>query len=151
MSARRPQPVARFVAGHHLLQQATRLAHWTRAARACLPGAGLHVVGVDLDDLVLVTDSGPWATRLRYEQKPFLECFRRHTGLAVQRLRVRVRPGPTPAPATVSTAGTLPPLSADNARLLLATADGLADDRLATALKRLARHGQSEDQRPAAQ
>ncbi|HXQ63318.1 MAG TPA: DciA family protein [Steroidobacteraceae bacterium] len=61
--------------------------------------AATHVWGASLDDegvLTLVTDSGGWATRLRYQLPELAPRVAAALGKGVARTVVRVRPRPRP-------------------------------------------------------
>lgn len=112
---------------------------------AALPeNAATHVRVADYADgrLVLMVDSGTWATRLRYQQRAIDQSLARRLRYPVERLDVRVRPLPdnaSPAPA--------PRHLSDQARRTIADCSRWVEDNpeLAAALDRLAaagdRHG----------
>lgn len=99
------------------------------------PEMTAHLVGVSWDGarLVVFTDSGAWATRLRYKTPQLEKAAQAHTGRDV-RLSFRILPGsgaPRVAPRR--------PLSPAVCSVLESAARTIRDSELAGALRRLAR------------
>lgn len=97
-----------------------------------------HCLSVQSKDgqLLIYADSSAWASRLRFFTRD-LTVRLREAGLTVKKITVRVllanpeRPKPSRCARQ---------LSADNAALLAAVAEGINDTELANALRRLSRH-----------
>lgn len=128
----------------HLLRQARIFASMTDSVRKCLAAESARhcwVGGVHDQTLVVVTDHSGHAMRIHYLQREILDCINSNFGsqlpAPLTRLRLKVRA--MPAPAVKSAAR--PSLSADNARQLLSTANGIPDPGVKAALKQLARRG----------
>lgn len=86
--------------------------------------------------LLLIADSGVWATRLRYQQDAIRRAMARRLRFEVKEVAVRVRPPAHPAPAEPMQPRVLSPA----ARQLLAASAGHVDNpALARALARLSR------------
>lgn len=89
--------------------------------------------------LVIVTDGGLWATRLRYQQQEILKLLNGEFRLDLRRMRIRIVPprqGPRPPSGG-------PKLSPRNAEIIEAAADGISDPGLSHALRRLARRAKT--------
>lgn len=96
------------------------------------------------DTLVLNTDTSAWAARLRFSAPDLLEQLRRHRPLAsLRRIHFRVGKQAFASPNDPGANGTRPvkPLRelSDSARTLIGQlADGVRDEEIRAALKRLA-------------
>jgi len=87
--------------------------------------------------LVIETDSAVWATQLRYSSPDLLERLRKipeFYGLCS--IHCYIRPAVSVADAEVHSSMSLSP---ENAELIAATASGIEDKALSSALQRLAR------------
>jgi len=86
--------------------------------------------------LILFMDSPTWASRLRYYSRDLKSLLLRD-GMRVERVSVRVMISNAPLrhkkPAVKR-------LSSDNASLIRQTAEGIGDEDLSAALRRLGRH-----------
>lgn len=107
-------------------------------ARERLPAeARAHCIAASIAEnrLILTLDSPPWATRVRYQAKAIAAAM----GLTV--IKVRTRPKPQSG-ATTRRRPRAPRIQPSQSTIanLLATAEGIKDDRLRQALGRLARH-----------
>ena len=109
------------------------------------PSAALHVgvAGYQQGELVLVVDSGSWATRLRYQQEILRRALAQSMRLDLDRLRIRVRP---PVPVSQAAPVINRRLSAGSRQHLIATAKHIEDANLAQALTRLARSGNAPEE-----
>jgi hypothetical protein len=109
-----------------------------RRVRRALPGdLAPHCVAAELDGpaLRLLADSGSWATRLRYLARDLRESLRAED-LIVSAVEVRVLP---PDARTERAAERAPVRSKSAATCLEQAADGIEDDALRAALRRLGR------------
>jgi hypothetical protein len=87
--------------------------------------------------LVLIVSDGQWATRLRYREKRLLKQLGELAEFSgLQRISLKVRP-PVSAPQAAARQVSL---SADAARSIQASAEGISDPQLRAALERLASH-----------
>ncbi|SEP60517.1 hypothetical protein SAMN05421693_1027 [Ectothiorhodospira magna] len=123
-----------------LLQQAALLERLTRDIKTLLPpGPREHcwVSGIQAGVVTLVTDSGVWATPLRYRQRDILARLQREHGIQARTIRIRVRPAVTP-PATTSRLQPPEPLTTKARQALLGAANTVTDPELGQVLRRLA-------------
>ncbi len=86
--------------------------------------------------LILFVDSPAWASRLRYYSRNLKSLLLRE-GMRVERVSIRVIIGDTPLQQKRPAAKRL---SSDNASLIRQTAEGIGDEDLSAALRRLGRH-----------
>lgn len=135
-----------FVQGSDVLDRlrlgARQVAILTRDIRAAVPTEfAPHVVGCvpRKDVVVILVDAAAWATQLRYLQQELLATCRRVLGGHIRQIRFKILP-PEPVEEKPSAAE----LSFATRHLLQSTADGIADDELAKALRLLARE-ENED------
>ncbi|MEJ1383718.1 MAG: DciA family protein [Candidatus Sedimenticola sp. (ex Thyasira tokunagai)] len=98
-----------------------------------------HCVGAvkSASRLLIYVDSSAWAGRLRFISRE-LTTKLNESGLRVERITVRVMLSPKPRRQTENRR--LRQLSADNASLIIETAEAIDDPELQAAMKRLARH-----------
>lgn len=131
-----------------LQRRARDLASATDALDALL-GTALagrcRVARLDADEVVLVTSSSAWATRLRFMAPGLCAHFARHLGRArAPRLVVRIDP-----PRALPLEHHRQPISPRSAALLESVAAASDDPRLGAALRRLAaRQGGPERSQP---
>ena len=125
----------RAIFGH-----AQRLGHLQRLLESQLQPAArehCHVASWREGNLLLIVTDGHWATRLRYQHKRLLRQLMAFDEFAnLTRIQFKVQP-PTVHPGT---AGHTLDLSTNAAETIQATADGIRDPALRTALERLAAH-----------
>ena len=86
--------------------------------------------------LILFADSPAWASRLRYYSRDLKSLLLRE-GMRVERVSIRVMISDTPLQQKKPAAKRL---SSDNASLIRQTAEGIGDEDLSAALRRLGRH-----------
>jgi hypothetical protein len=92
-------------------------------------------------NLVLIVSDGQWATRLRYREKRLLKQLGELAEFSgLRRISFKVRP-PVMAPQS---SGHQPSLSADAAKSIQASAEGISDPQLRAALERLASHAKPD-------
>lgn len=94
---------------------------------------------LETDAWIIQADSSAWATRLRYSLPRLRRRLAEQLNTNVPTLRVRVKPAdsappPPPPPRRLR-------MSHEAADLIEGTAKSMSDQRLAAALKRLAKHG----------
>ena len=136
---RQPKPLDDLLSGAGVTERAQRLARAEAALRAALPAAAApHVRLANLRGgcAILHADSAAWAERLRYLRATILEAL----GEGVADLKIRVVT-PEPEPPRRSTPRKPPPEVAG--RTLEQIADH-CEPRLASSLRRLARHARTE-------
>jgi hypothetical protein len=86
--------------------------------------------------LILMTDSPAWATRLRYQVPALLAGLRRRApALGLREILVKVSPFTQPVEAATAPG---PAMSAGSAALLQDVANGIGDPRIRAAMLRLA-------------
>jgi len=97
--------------------------------------------GIEGNELVLIADSGTWATQLRYQQQQILKQLNADLGLNLRRLRVRIAPR-----ASTRERRQVPPrqISPGAARTLKEAARSMPDRALGEILLRLARKGEQQ-------
>ncbi|WP_412852353.1 DciA family protein [Ectothiorhodospira shaposhnikovii] len=123
-----------------LLHRARELENLTQSVRDLLPpGPREHcwVGGLEAGALILVTDTGAWASQLRYLQREILKQVKAHHGLQAKSVRIRVRPA-MGSVRSESRARQLDPLSPRARSALLGAARAVDDPELSQALRRLA-------------
>jgi hypothetical protein len=136
---RQPKPLDDLLPGDGVTDRAQRLARADRTLRAALPEAAApHVRLANLRGgcAILHADSAAWAERLRYLRSTILEAL----GEGVADLQIRVVT-PEAEPTRRTTPRQPPPEVAG--RTLKQLADH-CEPRLASALRRLARHARTE-------
>lgn len=102
---------------------------------------GWRLGRVDAEVLVVVVDSPGRASRLRFAQSALLRATQQALGLRPRAVRIKVV-----APPAVPRKTAPPRLSSETGRLLESAASGMADERLARSLRRLARHAGKHEQ-----
>jgi hypothetical protein len=122
---------------------ALQLATLTRRIRAALPGEfASHIVGCAPktagtpggDTLVVLVDSAAWASQLRYVQHDILSACRTALNDRIRNVQFKILPPEAPPPPSRTVT-----LSDTTRHLLQRSADGIADEALANALRRLGR------------
>jgi hypothetical protein len=142
--ARGPNTLARVLRSsgivHNLLSQAQDLRLLlTRVRKHLPPPLDGHCLAalVKKRQLILFVDSPAWASRLRYYSRDLKSQLLRE-GMRVERISIRVMINDTPVQHKKPAAAKR--LSPDNASLIRQTAEGISDEDLSAALKRLGRH-----------
>lgn len=87
--------------------------------------------------LVVLVESAAWATRLRYQSAAISRQFEEKTGLLIDRIELRVRTRTVQSRPVVFNRT----LSENARRNLRDSAEGISDERLAEAIRRLAAAG----------
>ncbi len=109
-----------------------------RAIEALLPlefSGRVRVGNLTSKHLILFVESPEWSARLRFHLGDLRQRLAREHGLELAQIGVRVLPPERPQPAPGR-----PRLGDEAARALEGTAAGIGDEKLAAALRRLARH-----------
>lgn len=123
-----------------LRRQAQQLQGVLSALKSTLPEdcqPHLQVGGIRDNQLVILTDSAVWQTRLRLYSHSMLESVHQHTELRLSRLIIKVSP-PRRSPPQVEQPKRL--LSHNSADIIEKTAQGINDPELRNALEKLAKH-----------
>ena len=128
-------------------QHTKQLAQIDQLLKSVLPTAGhIHIQVANIADreLVVITDSPAWSTRLRLYTQDMLYMLEQHTDFGITSIRIRLlknrwRNNLSPA------ATKPPPLSKDSAKLIQQTADSITDPELKHSLTQLAKR-QNPDQ-----
>ena len=116
---------------------ARTLATLTEDIRSRLPAhLAAHVQGCAprADGVVILADSAAWASQLRYAQGEILQACRQRLGDQIRQVRFKIVPAEAPAEKPPK-----PELSPQSRQLLRQAADGVADEKLAEALRKLGR------------
>lgn len=124
-----------------LLRQVTFLQEIQSTLEAAWPpeAAGhVRVAACDNGYLLLIVDSGVWATRLRYQHEAISRILAQRLRIGVTDIQVRVRPTAYQPQAGYSATRAISP---GNRRLLAESARHIDDPKLAAALSRLATSG----------
>jgi len=120
-------------------KKALELSRLSRAVKISLPNdCHDHMEIADIRDnqLIILTDSPVWQTRLRMYSQTILEALHQHAGIKLNRVTLRL----TPQKRVIEEK---PPvfrtLSEDSAKLIEQTANGVSDPDLQAALLQLSR------------
>jgi len=120
-------------------KKALELSRLSRAVKISLPtDCHEHMEIADIRDkqLIILTDSPVWQTRLRMYSQTILEALHQHAGIKLNRVTLRLSPKKRvieEKPAVYRT------LSENNAKLIEQTANCVSDPNLQAALLRLSR------------
>ena len=105
-----------------ILRKALELQKIGQAIKAALPldcHSHLDVVGIRENELILLTDSPVWQTRLRMFSQTILEALHQHAGITLTRIKIKL------APTKRAIEPVMPPkriLSEDSAKIINQTA-----------------------------
>ncbi len=133
-----------FVSHHinqQLFEQARLLAKLTRILRACLPKncqQHVAVAGIRDNQLILMTDSPVWVSRLRMYTHDMLNMLEQHG--AVQVSQIRIKQSPPNSLVKPQLKKRLRHLSERSSSTISQTAKSISDPDLQQALLNLARH-----------
>lgn len=122
-----------------LLSQAQDLQQLLTRVRKLLPvplEGHCRAVLLKKRQLILFVDSPAWASRMRYYSRDLKSLLRRN-GMRVERVSVRVLINDTPQNQKRGAAKRLSP---ENAALIRQTAEGIGDEGLSAALRKLGSH-----------
>jgi hypothetical protein len=143
MTSRKPVAIARLISETAggcaaLLHQSQRLLQLTRTVQEHLPeplNRHCTVANINHDNLVLLTDSPVWSSRLRFHAPALLRELERRHAVHLTKIQIRINPPEQGRPAPLSHK---PRMSATTAGLLRQVASTLDDPALGAALRRLA-------------
>lgn len=123
--------------GQHILKKALQLQRLDQAVKSALPidcREHIEIAGIRESQLIILTDSPVWQTRLRLYSQTMLEALHQQTGIKLTRVKLRLTPTTRIVPEK-------PPeqriLSNQSAKLIEQTANCVSDIKLQTALHRL--------------
>lgn len=120
-------------------QKALTLGKMNQAIKAALPTdchSHVEVAGISENQLIILTDSPVWQTRLRMLSQIMLETLYQQTGIKLSRVKLKLAPAKRsiivepPAPRS---------LSQHSGKLISQTADSISDDNLRMAMQRLSK------------
>jgi hypothetical protein len=124
-----------------LFERARQLAGLTRILRACLPEncrSHVAVAGIRDNQLILMTDSPVWVSRLRMYSQDMLAMLQQHSGLSLSQIRIKQSPpGSIAKPEPVKKSRHL---SEHSSAMIAQTAQGITDPDLQQALLNLAKN-----------
>lgn len=123
-----------------LRRQAQQLQSILTAIKSALPEdcqAHIEVGGIRDNQLVILTDSAVWQTRLRMYSQSMLESVHRHTDIHLSRLIIKLSPPRRARPQESQPRRLLTQKSAD---IIEKTAQSINDPELRKALEKLAKH-----------
>jgi len=122
-----------------ILRKALELQKMEQAIKASLPldcHAHLNIAGIRENELMLLTDSPVWQTRLRMFSQTILEALLQHTGITLTRGKIKLTPAKRliePPPPSKRT------LSKESAKMIDQTASCISDPTLRQAMLRLSK------------
>ncbi len=122
---------------HQIRSKALELKRLKHAIQASLPLDCHHhfqVAGVRDRQLIILTDSPVWQTRLRMYSQSMLEALEQHTGTRLNQVKIRLSPAVRQVEEPPAPPRTLSPQSG---RLIEQTASCISDERLQAALLKL--------------
>ena len=122
-----------------ILRKAQELQKIGQTIKATLPldcHSHLDVVGIRENELILLTDSPVWQTRLRMFSQTILDALQQHAGISLNRIKIKLAPQkraiePVKPPKRV--------LSKDSAKMIEQTAGCISDPALLQAMQRLSK------------
>ena len=121
--------------------KAQHLAKLTQILRACLPQncqQHVSVAGINDQQLILITDSPVWVSRLRMYTQNMLEMLEQHSNIKIS--QIRIKQSPPRVPRKQVPVKKLRHLSPDTAEKITQTAASISDPELQQALLKLARN-----------
>ena len=109
------------------------------AIKAALPldcHSHIDVAGMRDNQLIVVTDSPVWQTRLRMFTQPMLEALKQHTGIELTQIKLKLTPKKRyKAPESPKSRH----LSKNSAAIIHKTADCISDPELKQAMEKLSK------------
>lgn len=130
-----------------LLAQAKQLGQIDHAVKSALPASywpHIAVAGIHDQELLLITRSSAWSTRLRMHTNEILYMLEQHTSCKVNRVRIQQSRSAEFNKTSTQPGHKLRHLSEKSARLIRQTADNINDAQLKQALQQLAKKNTSE-------
>lgn len=128
-----------------LSMKAHELEKLTRMLRACLPqNCQQHVAVAGMRDqqLILLTDSPVWVSRLRMYSQQMLDMLAQHSDIRVS--QIRIKQTPSRMPLKKPQPKKLRRLNQDTSAMIAQTADSISDPELQQALYKLSRNTSGE-------
>ena len=128
----------------HILKKAMQLRHLNHAVKTALPEDcrdHMEIAGIRDNQLIILTDSPVWQTRLRLYSQTMLEILHQHAGIKLNQVKLRL------SPAKRSITETPPEprqLSSKSASLIKQTAGSILDPSLKSALQQLSTKGKKK-------
>ena len=121
----------------HIRQKALHLRQVSQAVKATLPldcHSHIEVAGIKDNQLIILTDSPVWQTRLRMLSQSMLEALLSHTGIQLSSVKLKLTPPKRSIPE-VKPASRI--LSQASAVVIEQTASSISDPELRKAMQRL--------------
>jgi len=81
--------------GQQILKKANQLKHLNQSVKASIPTdcrEHMEVAGVRDKQLIILTDSPVWQTRLRLYSQAMLEALHQHAGIKLNQVKFRLKP-----------------------------------------------------------
>jgi len=123
--------------GQQILKKANQLKHLNQAVKASLPTdcrEHLEIAGIRDKQLIILTDSPVWQTRLRLYSQTMLEALHQHTGIKLNQVKLRLNPPKRFIPDEPVEQRVL---STQSAEVIEQMANCISDPELQTALHKL--------------
>lgn len=131
---------------HHLLEKAQHIHALSQLIQQAVdPSCADHIILANLhqDTAIVATDSPAWLTKVRYQGPAILDCLRQQGGLShLRKVQFKIQPHAT-LQNHLGQSARRPILSPANAEILKTTADCIADQDLAEALRRLSQRAKN--------
>lgn len=124
--------------GRYIKKKALELDQLNHAIKVSLPPDchdHINVVGVRDNQLIILTDSPVWRTRLRMMSQTMLEALHQHAGIRLNRVKLRLAP---PQRIVVEPPPPHRSLSQQSSDIITQTANCISDPDLQNALLKLA-------------
>lgn len=121
----------------NILKKARQLRQLNQTIKASLPADcrdHIEVAGIRDSQLIILTDSPVWQTRLRLFSQTMLEVLHQHSGVKLNQVKLRLNPVKRPPPEEPRQQRVL---SSESAVLIEQTATSVSDPGLQSALQRL--------------
>jgi len=128
----------------HILKKAVQLKQLNYAVKTALPEDcrdHVEIAGIRDNQLIILTDSPVWQTRLRLYSQTMLEILHQHTGLKLNRVKLRLSPAKRHTPEILPEPREL---SSQSASLIKQTANCIRDPSLKSALDQLSTKGKKK-------
>ncbi|VAW69862.1 hypothetical protein MNBD_GAMMA09-623 [hydrothermal vent metagenome] len=127
-------------------KKAVELNELNRAIKISLPRDchdHVQVAGIRGNQLIILTDSPVWRTRLRMMSQAMLEALHQHTGLKLHRVKLSLAPQQRIIEEPPRVKRTL---SRHSSNIIIQTANCISDPKLQSALLQLARKVKKTEQ-----
>lgn len=124
-----------------LTKQTQQIARIDRLLKSALPVAGhphIQVANIVDTELVVITDSPAWSTRLRLHTQDMLYMLAQHTDCGITNIRIRLLKNHNKNKLLPAAKKPIP-LSNNSAALIQQTADSISDSELKRSLLQLAK------------